>query len=467
MRDITQLMMKPYFTIETIDFAINTNCVNWKKIYRILETIETKRLTISGRHLTKAKSKNIVNSLVKNSHLRHLSIYTYMCDPVDSLYNPVGLCGALKNPHILTFTVTYDEGNCDNLAKLLKCYPHVRLSMIRLMPEKENSHLYSYIFTRCDNVTINGRNIHQLSYLPCPHQVHELKYSQTELAHLHKWLNLMPNLTELTLDGNLNSETASQVENVDKLRDAIRDHPSLNRITLSSFRGRIEEILRFRPFTRVVLQFCSVTPEVMAALSENTHLEALALLIGTDRTLSITDILSSLAFSSLQELSIFSERLSVKDWMLLSILEKRGLKRLSCSFDGGTGTTRFLKSLTNLRVLSMMLVKNLDCFGRIAEILRNNRSLHGFELSCTHRKFSEAQIFRVLEENTVIQQISPIIHNTMKHLFDRNRRGWCPENHHLFPPRIRKQVKSFLDIQIIRVYYLPPELLFQIFRYLI
>lgn len=421
---------------------------DWIQIFDCLETLTNKKLLICHEYSSLAHAEEItekiVQSLRRNRNLCHLSLLSSSVKTMMKI-----LHGTLVNPRITSFSIKSDHESDkipSQLIPLLKLYPKVRLSRFVLRLNENMEHVYREFCSYCDKLSVKCIFPSELFSLPRLDVVYELK--AYNIDGLEEILYMMPALRSLKI--NLSDE-----DDVTGLVSAIRDHPCLDKITLTSWRGPIEEIIRSRPFSTIKLKVCNI--ETIRAICVNRKLRKLSI----KKELELDDVielLNSLSSSPLRSLTVYTEKLDNNCWEALSVLDRQGLESLDLGYSEAPGIAKFLSSLRHLRTLSVIHIQEKDTL----EVLRRNTTLRAL-VSLDVKEF----FISLLKDNTVLCSIEPVYHSKVESLLKRNITGWNPRNHHSFPERIRQQIRSLLESGFFQESRLPAEILFQIFRYLL
>lgn len=457
---------------EEIIFATSTRPhTDWVKKCDHLKSTCAKSVILNYSSLFEEQYARLINALVENSHIVRLTIKDNYTNKTIEIIEAV-----LSNPRIQEFVI--ENVNLHDLVKVLKPYPHVRLSFSDLYLSEKYLDVYPELYLRCNSLTIRARKLSDLSYLPSLSAVHHFILPPWDEDELSNWLFRMTSLKSLDICGIRDGKTA------DKIASIIKDHPSLQEIILDSCE-RGEKIIRSRSFTSIIIMSDhNLSSRVIAAISEQRRLENFSLslpyLSNTIFTASnVTDILRALSLSPLTRLSLRYVTLDKGSWTALALLERQGLEVLDILLEThreGVSSSmkpasQFLSSLTNLRNLTLYSGENVE---DLIEIMQENRSLTYLEIGGKLVRHWDS-ISEVFKENTTLKCISfsSYYHDfSSDQVYNEHITGWSVDSQHNFPERIIRQIKTLVSLQYLQTVYptynrLSVEILFQIFRYLI
>lgn len=441
------------------------NCSS-EEIQRIIDTllkIETPfRMRMDG-----LSSWNIIGELLPNPNLTSIAVH----DDVDI---PLFLHSLERNPHVRLDKFIYHSFLNDVDASII----------IRLL-EKSNKFIL-----RC-------RHYMPISLLPLlSHLKHLYCFYVENYEELAGMIENMPKLLSLTL-----VEDPSITN--DRIFEVLKNHPSLKKVQLINEADnpntilrvysvpRIEKLLEGTNYESISFRCPEITPKMVRSLRDNSSLTSLSVNYKNKQALDLTRLLRALSTSTspLRKLKIHGMR-GDESWDILSLLERRGLEKLTLripckkctslqlSFDpstfsfniscdrwhGESACSRFFLSLTKLRRLSVYcyeldkvmerMIRVNTCLKRLLytggpqgpvyffPALERNFTLHGFSLGRTE-SFKDDEYIRSI--------------------MVRNRFGWTPNRHQFYSDEIRHKIKLLLSSQFFGNVFLPRELLFRIY----
>lgn len=334
----------------------------------------------------------------------------------------------------------------------------------------------------CTKYRVSCSSLEQIVMNSCQRYVTHLEYipdSVQSFLELGRLIREMTRLSYVVIDTvNLPFDFPESF----RMPESIIRYASINKLNIR-LRKRLYGFLEGLAFSSLqVSQFKTIPTELITIIASNRRLTYLTL---TDLILSspitfnhtrFTSILRCLLPNPPCRLKLVVYHLTLEDMELLSALQNRGLKEIRLELSGSLENLDYLVSITSIKELRINTQYYLGGWG--SQVLRQiNKGIGVKQLELLWPR--DIVPLETLEDNTTLQELycsdlsfSEQYTQRLEQLLYRNRVGWNPKLHGLFPQRIRSQIESLIKAQFTQVRYetyniFPPEILFQIFRYLI
>lgn len=309
--------------------------------------------------------------------------------------------------------------------------------------------------------------------LPIIDAFRHYKLSHIWATEYCSFLPMMTNLRSLDLTGLSFDLKTDDLR--DKFFQALRQS-SIEKISTRILTEDLVDIFSTRPFSTIVLETHSITPRLIQVLGENRNLTNFTLIMNGDEV-KMTKLLRSLSSCPLKKLVVSRYDPLESTNEALETLVLQGLKRVNIysvtpTTIRGIISSRLLERLSTLNTLEFKLS---DCaMGYISLLAKELFKTPIPRIKIIHNKSTINQKYicylPFLQDNITLQYFSTgkSVDDVEQWdaLINRNREGWTPTNHHLFPDRWRHMITILLKIQFLRKIYMPPEVLYQIFRFL-